>query len=417
MLAWRKPSEPKFRPLWQRHLNGDTDNNDDNHLTFLHLSKSTPIDPEMQRRQYTRKLHQIAALFFVLLLVVAIVKESLVSFRSLLFPNSMSESTFSSSDHDAPTAAPSAQDQLITDEILNVMTIPPYLRFLANTFDPFSPTDRLVLLKISRTGTTMMEHIATRCFGQVVASIYPPPGRSDSSFASMEEINYLEVTTQKNGDKYWNVDLSTPEGIVKAKDLQLAYQPQARVLVSPHLYEVSAHLLNDQYRGRVFIMFRHPVERLVSLFYYLEKEDKLPSNTVTLQDFVKHNATSLNHNMITRQLCHKVGYGDVLTRDDEKLARRVLRDKVVIGLLSEKGESLRRLEQTFQWSVDRPKVEHCHERLMNWDWPLKNKHIALSPEKEVYKSMERRNAFDMRLYAYAHVLFRQQAVLFQVDEK
>lgn len=412
MLSWRKPSEPKFRPLWQRHLEGDT--NDDS-LAFLHLSKSSPIDPEIQRRQHTRKLHLLAAAFFVVLLALAVVKESLVSFHSLLFSSGdvAISGIFGGGDNDAPTAAPSAHEQLIDDETLNAVIVPSYLRFLVNTFEPSLNTDRLILLKVPRTGTTMIEHILARCFSQTIAAVYPPPG----SDIIATEMNYLEVTTQKNGEKYWNVDLTTLEGITKSKDLQLAYQPQARVLVSPHLYEVSINLLNDQFRGRVFIMFRHPIERLVSLFYFLEKEDKLPKNTVTMQDFVKHNETSINHNIYTRQLSHKTGYGDTLTVEDEKLARRVLRDKVVIGMMTEKSESLRRLEHVFQWSVDRPQVEQCHERLMNWDWPLKNRHNALSPEKEVYKSIQRKNAFDLRLFAYAQVLFRQQAVLFPVDDK
>ena len=56
-------------------------------------------------------------------------------------------------------------------------------------------------------------------------------------------------------------------------------QPQLQSMISTHQYNVlitsgPAHivqsLLSEEYPGRVFGLFRHPVERLISKFYYLQ---------------------------------------------------------------------------------------------------------------------------------------------------
>lgn len=43
----------------------------------------------------------------------------------------------------------------------------------------------------------------------------------------------------------------------------------ADVIVIQHLYEAEG-LFDGHHRGRLFAVFRHPIERAVSMFYYLQ---------------------------------------------------------------------------------------------------------------------------------------------------
>mmetsp|Transcript_23011 Transcript_23011/g.41062 ORF Transcript_23011/g.41062 Transcript_23011/m.41062 type:complete len:221 (+) Transcript_23011:488-1150(+) len=73
-----------------------------------------------------------------------------------------------------------------------------------------------------------------------------------------------------NGPTYVNVDTSSPEGILHAEEMGLVPSGLADLIVTGYIGFAIEHLYDDAHKGRVLVTFRHPVERLVSKFYYLQ---------------------------------------------------------------------------------------------------------------------------------------------------
>lgn len=123
-----------------------------------------------------------------------------------------------------------------------------------------------------------------------------------------------------------------------------------------------------------------------------------------------------------------------LTPNDLDVAKEILRRKCIIGLLEEKGESMKRFDKFFGWRVDvsrdslllfeedektahakhaarwskNVKDEECSDKLLHWNWMNKNKHPTLDEGSVVYNLLESKNRYDMELYMYARQLFEEQ---------
>lgn len=55
----------------------------------------------------------------------------------------------------------------------------------------------------------------------------------------------------------------------RAKKLGLAQSGLADLIVTTYVYEAN-DLFDTQHRGRLFSVFRHPVDRAISMFHYLQ---------------------------------------------------------------------------------------------------------------------------------------------------
>ena len=82
--------------------------------------------------------------------------------------------------------------------------------------------------------------------------------------------NQLQVVISEDGRKYANVDTTTPEGIIKTYQLGFASSSLADVISTPLLIESAELLLNTKCQGKKIAVFRHPVERVIGIFYYLQ---------------------------------------------------------------------------------------------------------------------------------------------------
>jgi hypothetical protein len=99
----------------------------------------------------------------------------------------------------------------------------------------------------------------------------------------------------KGGVKYVNVDTTHPAGLRHARENGLATSGLADV-VSSHLFTGSLQLFTDEVKGKAFTIFRHPIERAVSMFFYLgseqakhEKTYDSALKTMTIEEFSKSN--------------------------------------------------------------------------------------------------------------------------------
>jgi len=272
----------------------------------------------------------------------------------------------------------------------------------ADVISPIKSTDVPFFWHIPRSGGSTVKHITAECLGLTQASEVGTVG------GHIEDEELIAVHHIQGG-KFMNVDTTTMDGLQRAKELDLASFPDLHLVVSPFLLK-AAELFDDDHRGRIIIMLRNPIERAVSMYYYLSAND--PEGAIldgmSLEQYA--NSPMVENNWMTRFLSNQMG-GE-LTEEHEAMAREFLRRKCVIGLLSYKTTSLDRFERYFGWKVRGQKMEHCHDQLLNWNWSSKNKHPRIKQGGVVWRSLEESNEFDMRLYNYAVQLFHEQAVLF-----
>jgi hypothetical protein len=78
----------------------------------------------------------------------------------------------------------------------------------------------------------------------------------------------LSVFKQRGtGDTFENVDNISRPGILRVERLGLDPSGLADIIVASNLNFAIEHLYDDDHKGRVLALFRHPVERLISKFY------------------------------------------------------------------------------------------------------------------------------------------------------
>ena len=273
----------------------------------------------------------------------------------------------------------------------------------ADVTSPMKSSDVAFFWHIPRSGGSTVKHITAECLGLTQASEVGTVGGhiEDDELVAVHHIE---------GGKFVNVDTSTIAGLERARLMNLTSFPKLHIITSPFLIKAS-ELFNEEHNGRVFFFLRHPVERAVSMYYHLNAND--PDGNIldgkSLEQYAK--SPLVENNWMTRFLSNQLG-GE-LTEDHEAIAREFLRRKCLIGLLSHKATSMERFERYFGWRIVGQKMEHCQDQLLNWNWPSKNKHPRLKEGGVVWRSLEDNNAFDLRLYHYAHELFQEQSVLFQ----
>mmetsp|Transcript_28892 Transcript_28892/g.61005 ORF Transcript_28892/g.61005 Transcript_28892/m.61005 type:complete len:502 (+) Transcript_28892:132-1637(+) len=293
---------------------------------------------------------------------------------------------------------------ILFDELI---VAPPELSNLVDVFrEQYNPLhNKLFLWHIPRSGMTTMKRVASYCLGLTLAS---EAGKSETVGRSVNEIRLVEGL---DGLRFAAVDLSNPDGIAHAKALNVGKSDAIDVVSSPYLWE-SAALFDQEKKGYMVAMFRHPIERAVSLYYSMRKDEQYKNQVGSLISIEQYAKSSLvENNWMTRFLSNALS-GE-LTPQHEAIAKEVLRTKCIVGLIRDKTETMRRLEMFFNLkAIERSnRREECKEKLLYWDWPGKNKHEPVVGG-EAWNILFKQNTFDLRLYEYAEKLFEAQRKLF-----
>ena len=220
----------------------------------------------------------------------------------------------------------------------------------------------------------------------------------------------LEVLTKPYGN-FVNVDTSTPLGLQRAADLGLIPSRTVDVVLTPHIREAT-QLFSQHHRGRLFGLFRHPVERVVSLYYFLRMPDQQETvglnvniRNMTLEDF----ATSVSENWMVRSLTNVMS--GPLDESHLNVAKEIIRRKFLVGILDEKTESLRRIEAYFGWNLPSRVSQKCKNNMFYFEPQSKNIHEPVNKDSREYMILKERNFFDLELYEYAKGLFEEQRSL------
>lgn len=300
---------------------------------------------------------------------------------------------------------------------------------------PDEPPDSVLFWHIPKCGGTTAKKLY-ECMGKTVTTrvgVIPKYGYQDT-----KELVVFQPYPHQDW-KTVNVDTTTLDGIVRAKKMGLVQSHLADVIVSMEMGAAVQHLYTSRgdgrNKGRVFAMFRHPIDRLVSKFYYLqvatwEKSYRPEWKDLTLIDWAKNNKRAgADSNIMVQKLTGK-SWSDRVGERDLRVAKKILRDYVVVGLLDDAEESFRRFNIVL--GID-PKEER-NERCMNELFSSKensNKHpkvrvlcldaavhlhyvhihafdVQIEEGSAEWNILSRKNILDIRLYRYIERLYAEQ---------
>lgn len=333
----------------------------------------------------------------------------------VLISNFMNESTSHANNAFRPAAAgdtrsvnqeylPPPPEESRTAQIVKVehapkgTIFPPDVRRAYKDTDdlPMEMMDTPVFWQIPRSGSTTLKLIFSQCMGKVLASEQGAGHQLDEQ---------LEII-QKDFGNFANVDTTTVLGLRRARELGLVPSRTVDVVVTPHIRQATM-LFDKHHKGRLFAMFRHPADRLVSLYYFLRMPNQRNPNVanMTLEEF----AFGYGENWMVRTLTNTME-GE-LEDSHLHIAKEILRRKFLIGLLEEKTESLRRIQDYFGFKLVSTVSQTCKNNMFYFEPSSKNPHPKLDPASEAYGILETRNRYDFELYEYAKFLFGQQGKL------
>jgi hypothetical protein len=303
-----------------------------------------------------------------------------------------------------PGQASNLPTKRITPQIRLGARVPMSLSDLADLSTQYNPkTDTPYFWDIHFAGESIAESVFTKCHFLILAcenGLQQPIFHKDK----------LEVFETTNGALHVNVDTTTPRGIRRAKELGLAESRLAEVMTSPLIHLFVSSIFNRVQKGRMFSLFRHPIYRAVSMYYYLSsaKWDPLYNpklKHMTLEEYAQ--SGSVEHNWMTRFLVNKPG--GKLTKHDMLVAKEILRMKCLIGIYEDIENSLLRFQIYFGWSQNSPpdQVRACRTAVLQAGDP-RHKIPEIDPSSTAYLALANVNKFDLELYAYARKLYDVQ---------
>ena len=250
----------------------------------------------------------------------------------------------------------------------------------------------------------------------------------------------------------------------------LAASGKSDLIVTTEPSFAGEHLINEVNRGRFFGMFRHPVERAISKFYFLQKATwertyRPEWKDVSIEEWASTVKGNRDNNFLVRKLNGK-NFNDAVGETDLQVAKELLGHKFIIGLMTDMEESVRRFNVILgldEGGTDEDKAERVYGCMLDFFGPksppkspkdeemykkihkfkqLANDHPKVScifyhlfssllvpgtpllttppprnsnlhspqvkKDSEVWKILEQRNSLDMRLYAHAVQLFKDQ---------
>jgi hypothetical protein len=293
-----------------------------------------------------------------------------------------------------------------------------YQSNLADLWEPYDRSrDVPYFWQIPKAGTTNALAYLSTCMDLVKAT------RVGQKYGDQTELEVVDF----DGHKYMNVDTSTVPGLKGARILGLEKSNVVDVVTSGYITAASEELFSAEHRGRMFALFRHPVDRLSSIFYYLQQATWEPTYHPefadwSMMDYV--NSGVFEADWTVRMITNTMS--GPLERSHLDSAKLLLRTKCLVGVQSEMNESLDRFQKFFGWDLkdtERNGIlipgEICKEKFF---FPEKsggmkmntNKHPKILPGSPEYEAILKKSPLDLELYEYVIELFKEQAVI--VDE-
>lgn len=191
---------------------------------------------------------------------------------------------------------------------------------------------------------------------------------------------------------------------------------------------MSARIFTPEHPGRMFALFRHPVDRALGLYYYLAKAswDPMynPSLTeMSMEDYAK--SEYIENNWMTRFLVQKPR--GKLSQSDMILAKQIIKFKCLVGLYDDIETSMVRFQRYFGWNLHdttekMDEVSNCRKKFVeDGDKNVLGHPISIKEEtgdamedgvvkvgSAAWNSITRQNMYDMELYEFAKKIYKIQ---------
>ena len=280
-----------------------------------------------------------------------------------------------------------------------------------DSWEPWDPSDIPVFFHIPKAGGSSVKDNIGSCHRFTMATEY---GVTDGHDQDTEIAVVYPAGGPPGSDRspFVNVDTTTVAGIQRAKEMGFADAGLADAVVTGFLYEAN-DLFTPTAKGRMFTVFRHPIERAISMFYYIQVADWEPTYSPELKDWtIEQYAESdrIENNWMTRQLSGQLS-GD-LNDDALAVAMEVIRSKFLVGLMTEMDRTMERFEKFFRWKyrVNPENQEACRERLMSGGSNSNSANKKEQPKEGdiAWEKLMWQNQYDMQLYDFIVELFEEQ---------
>ncbi|KAL7482813.1 hypothetical protein ACHAW6_008472 [Cyclotella cf. meneghiniana] len=300
------------------------------------------------------------------------------------------------------------------------------LRATANTGEEVS-----LFWHIPKSGGTTVKKLY-ECMGQTLATA------AGAGRIFIPDNNRIIVFNPYGTGNYVNVDTSNRDGLIRAKEMGLVESGKADLIFTTDVKFAVETLFDEEHPGRLFALFRHPIHRLVSKFYYMqtakwERSYNSKLKELTLLEWATHINT--DNNFFLTKLSGKKP--SELRGKDLREAMKTLRRRFVVGLTDEMEESVRRFNRVMGIDEKSDKREKCMKLYFGDDAQKKmNAHshptvsachsngctisctnhfrpVVLPPQitegSPEWDALYAKNELDVRLYNYVVELFMAQS--------
>jgi hypothetical protein len=224
----------------------------------------------------------------------------------------------------------------------------------------------------------------------------------------------LEIfSTPDNTGHYVNVNTETEEGLLRAQLLGVVESELVHVIATPHLSKASALFADKVHTGRIFAIFRDPIELALSEFRRRtslpqENPESLPAD-LTITQYVE--SDHLEPNRLTRELAN-VTKDITLNENHLFAAKRIVQERVLVGLQGAFDESVQRFVNYFGWRIHDPVCVSNFEAARDET----NDHQHLHETSQEWKTLADRNWADVELYQFVKTfVFPNQGSLRATD--
>jgi hypothetical protein len=170
---------------------------------------------------------------------------------------------------------------------------------------------------------------------------------------------------------------------------------QDTILITPMIYDACSELSQSKVKGKLFAVFRHPVDRILAM-------------TAGIQSLQQKSwIQSSQSNYMTRMLTD-ANNGQELTEFHLKAAMNILEQSCVVGLYNDLYTSVSMFERIFHWRSDTSSIANqtnatCVKEVLR---DITNPNIAL--ESEAARAIKDQNMLDIKLYQFVQELYRRQ---------
>jgi len=187
------------------------------------------------------------------------------------------------------------------------------------------------------------------------------------------------------------------------------------ILLSSSLHSLRGFLSNLQLRGKLVVVFRHPLERMLTL-YYSSKDSRSslfnPSlGSITLQEFATWPEDRPEFNFVTKSFLSKGNdliTSDQITAENFEIVKGVLHAKALILLNDDKLASWTKMVKWMNWNEDQ-EGRQCADATLVQESHASANHQPLEQSSVTSAYLLQRNNWDLQLFEFAVQLYQHQS--------